>query len=60
MTTVELDDAERAALITLLKQTIAADPFPMSVRSKLLRRMLAKLKSGSEPAGGAQSKDKPR
>ena len=60
MTTVELDDAERAALITLLKQAIAADPFPQSARSKLLRGILAKLKSEAEPAVGAQSNDRPR
>lgn len=42
-TAVELDDAERAALIALLKQAIAADPFPMSARNKLLRGILAKL-----------------
>jgi hypothetical protein len=28
--TVELDDAEKAALIAELKRTIAADPFPLS------------------------------
>ena len=48
------DDADRAALIALLKQAIAADRFPMSARSKLLRSILAKLQSkipgpGSEP-----------
>ena len=60
MPTVELNDADRAALIALLKQTIAADPFPMSLRSKLLRRMLAKLKSEADPTVGVQSSDKPR
>ena len=37
MVTVDLDYADRAALVALLKQAIAADPFPMSARSKLLR-----------------------
>ena len=37
MVTVDLDDSDRAALVALLKQAIAADPFPMSARSKLLR-----------------------
>ena len=60
MTTVELDDVDRAALIALLKQTIAADPFPMSVRSKLLRGILAKLKSEAKPTVRAQSNDRAR
>jgi hypothetical protein len=33
---VELDDADRAALIALLKQMIAADPFPLSARSRTI------------------------
>jgi len=47
MPSVELDDADRAALIALLKRTIAADPFPMSARTTLLRGILAKLQSSS-------------
>lgn len=30
MITVDLDDSDKAALVVLLKQAIAADPFPMS------------------------------
>ena len=37
MITVDLDDSDKAALVVLLKQAIAADPFPMSARVKLLR-----------------------
>jgi hypothetical protein len=40
MVTVDLDEADRAALLALLKQAIAADPFPMSARSKLLRGII--------------------
>jgi hypothetical protein len=36
--TVELTDDERADLVALLKQTIAADPFPLSHRTRVLRR----------------------
>jgi len=43
MVRVDLDEADKAALIALLKQAIAADPFPMSARAKLLRGILAKL-----------------
>jgi len=40
---VELDDAEKAALIAELKRIIASDPFPMSPRIRKLRAILAKL-----------------
>jgi hypothetical protein len=43
MVSLDLDDADKAALIALLKQAIAADPFPMSARTRLLRSILAKL-----------------
>ena len=42
-TTLELDDADKAALIALFKQTIAVDPFPMSQRSRTFNATLAKL-----------------
>jgi len=45
MVSADLDDAEKAALIAVLKQAIAADPFPMSARTKVLRGILAKLLS---------------
>lgn len=35
--TLELDDDEKAMLAALIKQTIAADPFPMSQRVRELR-----------------------
>jgi hypothetical protein len=38
--TVELDDAEKAALIAELKRTIAADPFPLSQRIRTLRTIV--------------------
>jgi tellurite resistance protein len=41
--TLELDDAEKTALIALLKQTIAVDPFPMSQRSRTFKAIIAKL-----------------
>jgi hypothetical protein len=37
------NDAEKATLAALLKQTIAADPFPMSPRVRQLRAILEKL-----------------
>ena len=40
---VELDDAEKATPAALLKQTIAADPFPLSPRVRTLRGILEKL-----------------
>jgi hypothetical protein len=41
--TPHLDDADLAVLVALLKQTIAADPFPLSPRIRTLRTILAKL-----------------
>jgi hypothetical protein len=38
-----LDDAEKAALAALLRQVIAADPFPMSPRIRRLRAILDEL-----------------
>ena len=61
-TPVELDDAEKAALAELLRRAIAADPFPMSLRIRTLRAILAKLKPSAarpqpfpapKPAGDA-------
>ena len=48
MVTVDLNEADRAALIALLKQAIAADPFPMSHRTRLLRTIVAKLEGQRE------------
>jgi len=48
----ELDDADKAVLIALLKATIAADRFPMSPRIRRLQRVLDKLdppRRASEP-----------
>ena len=39
----DLDDAEKAALIAELKQTIAADPFPLSPCIRTLRAIVDKL-----------------
>ena len=50
MPIVELDAADRAALIALLKQAIAADPFPMSQRVRLLRAILEKLDPPQPPS----------
>ena len=48
--TPELDDADLAVLVALLKQTIAADPLPLSPRIRQLRAILAKLEpSASRP-----------
>ena len=44
--TADLDDAEKATLAALLRQAIAADPFPMSPRIRTLLTILDKL----EPA----------
>jgi len=48
----DLSDAELAALIALLRETIAADRFPLSPRVRALRRVLDKLETqppGPEP-----------
>ena len=47
---LELDDSEKAALVELLRDTIARDRFPLSPRVKRLRGILAKLGIGSAPA----------
>jgi hypothetical protein len=39
----DLADADKAALIELLRETIAADRFPLSPRIRKLREILAKL-----------------
>ena len=44
MTTApELDDADKALLVALLHQVIAADPVPFSPRVNRLRAVLSKL-----------------
>jgi len=48
--TLELDDAERATLVELQRETIERDCFPMSPRVKRLRSILTKLGIGSAPA----------
>jgi hypothetical protein len=55
---VELDGADKAALVALLKQAIAADPFPMSLRALTLRAILTKLQPPSprsEPLPGTET-----
>jgi len=44
---LDLSDADKAALVALLKATIAADRFSLSPRVRALRRILDKL----EPPG---------
>jgi hypothetical protein len=44
---LDLSDAEKAALVALLKATIAADRFPLSPRVRALRRFLDKLEPPS-------------
>ena len=39
----ELDSADKAVLVALLKQTIFSDPFPLSPRVKRLKELVAKL-----------------
>jgi hypothetical protein len=43
---LELDEADKAALVALLRETIAADCFPLPPRIRALRTILDKL----EPA----------
>ena len=43
MTTLELEDRDKAALAAVLRATIAADPFPLSPRVRQLRGILEKL-----------------
>ncbi len=59
MITVDLDDSDKAALVVLLKQAIAADPFPMSARIKLMRGIIAKLQSGPARANGSAAPNWP-
>jgi hypothetical protein len=40
---MNLDDSEKAALVELIRDTIAADRFPLAPRIKILRAILAKL-----------------
>jgi hypothetical protein len=47
--TADLDDAEKATLAALLRQVIAADPFPLSLRIRTLRTILDKLEPPSPP-----------
>jgi hypothetical protein len=42
-TAPELDDADKAVLVALLHQVIAADPVPLSPRVNRLRAILCKL-----------------
>ena len=46
----ELDGEEFFELRTLLRHTIAADPFPLSPRVKRLRAILDKLDPAASPA----------
>jgi hypothetical protein len=39
----DLDDTDKSALAELLRQVIAADPYPLSPRIKTLREILDKL-----------------
>lgn len=57
MPTFTLNDDEHAALARLLKETIDADPFPLSPRVRRLRAILAKL--APEPAASAYPAPKP-
>jgi hypothetical protein len=43
---VEFTEDDNAALIDLLRSTIATDPFPLSPRIRKLRAILAKLDPG--------------
>jgi hypothetical protein len=54
--TPDLDDSDRAVLVALLTQTIAADPLPLSPRVKRLRGILDKL----EPPATALSRSQRR
>jgi hypothetical protein len=47
--TDNLDDADRAVLVALLRQTIAADRFPMSPRVTRLREIRHKLEPPPRP-----------
>jgi hypothetical protein len=53
---LDLDDAERAALITALKEAIVADHFPLSPRVRMLLSILDKLDPPSVQAGPGKSK----
>ncbi len=48
--TPDLDDAERAALVELLAETIATHRFLLSPRVRMLRAILVKLGNGPDPA----------
>jgi len=53
----DLEAAERAALVVLLRETIAADRFPLSPRIRALKRILDKL---NPPAAKAQPHPPPK
>ena len=42
-TAAELSEVEQAAVVELLRDTIAADRFPLSPRIKVLKAVLAKM-----------------
>jgi len=50
MAAPDLTDDERRELIALLRRVIAADPFPLSPRVRLLRGILDKLQPPSPRA----------
>jgi hypothetical protein len=51
-----LDDAERAALIAVLKEAIVTDRFPLSPRVRMLLPILEKLEPPPVQAGPGESK----
>ena len=51
-TNLNLTANERAALTKLVRDTIAADPYPLSPRIRRLKALLAKL--GPSPATGSE------
>ncbi len=46
---LDIDDADKAAIIALLKETIAADRFPFSPRIRTFKRIFDKLEPPPPP-----------
>ena len=49
MAVENLTEDERAAIIKLLRETIAVDPYPLSARIRRLKSVLVKLDPASAP-----------
>ena len=56
---LNLTDDERAALTKLVRDNVAADPYPLSPRIRRLKALLAKLDPPTAPASAPSPSPKP-